>query len=103
MICIETGTWTDYNDWSACSVTCGEGYQFRKRQCLSSDDKARKIPTDNCIGKDIEIQPCDITTCPGKTYFSGQIFKLSVFFTISVQFMVHGHHGHHVQHFVVLV
>lgn len=80
MICIETGIWTDYNDWSACSVTCGEGYQFRKRQCLSSDDKTRKIPTDNCIGKDIEIQPCDITTCPGKTYFSDQIFKLSIFF-----------------------
>lgn len=26
--------------------------------------KKSKIPTDKCIGRDIEIQPCDITTCP---------------------------------------
>ncbi|CAF3695294.1 unnamed protein product [Rotaria socialis] len=61
---IETGIWTGYNDWSICSVTCGEGYHFRKRECLSSKDITQKIPTDNCIGTDIEIQPCNIKTCP---------------------------------------
>ncbi|CAF3951465.1 unnamed protein product [Rotaria sordida] len=61
---IEIGIWTDYNDWSGCSVTCGEGYQFRKRECLSSNDKTQKIPSDNCIGTNIEIQPCNVTTCP---------------------------------------
>ncbi|CAF0791242.1 unnamed protein product [Adineta steineri] len=61
---IENNIWTDYNDWSPCSVTCGEGYQFRKRECLSSNDKTRKISTDNCIGRNIETKPCDITTCP---------------------------------------
>ncbi|CAF2689222.1 unnamed protein product [Rotaria sp. Silwood2] len=61
---IEIGTWTDFNDWSKCSVTCGEGYQFRKRECLSANDKTKKISSENCIGKHIEIQLCNITTCP---------------------------------------
>ncbi len=82
----ETGIWTDYNDWSACSVTCGEGYRFRKRQCLSSNDKTRKIPTDNCIGKDIEIQPCDITTCPGRVILI-DLFSINFFVFSSLWFM----------------
>ncbi|CAF1651115.1 unnamed protein product [Adineta ricciae] len=60
----EPNIWTEYNDWSACSVTCGEGYRFRKRQCLSASDKTRKLPNDQCVGKDMEIQPCDVTHCP---------------------------------------
>lgn len=64
---IELGVWNDFNDWSACSVTCGEGYRYRKRECVSSTDRSRKIPSDHCIGKDMEIKPCDVTTCPGKT------------------------------------
>ncbi len=63
---IEIGEWSEFNDWSVCSATCGEGYQFRKRECLSVADKTKKSPPENCIGKDIEIQQCDITTCPGK-------------------------------------
>ncbi|UJR30136.1 hypothetical protein I4U23_017677 [Adineta vaga] len=61
---IETNVWTDFNDWSVCSVTCGEGYRFRKRQCLAANDRTQKLSSDQCIGKDIEIQPCDITHCP---------------------------------------
>ena len=63
---VEMGKWGKFNDWSACSVTCGEGYRFRKRECFSSTDANQKIASDNCIGKNIEIQPCDITTCPGR-------------------------------------
>ncbi|CAF0923271.1 unnamed protein product [Rotaria sordida] len=48
----EISTWTDFNDWSKCSVKYGEGYRFRKRECK------------NCIGKDIEIQSYNITTYP---------------------------------------
>lgn len=66
---VETGKWGNFNDWSACSVTCGEGYRFRKRECFSSTEANKKIiPSDNCIGKNIEIQPCDITTCPGRDF-----------------------------------
>ncbi len=78
---IETGKWTDFNDWSACSVTCGEGYRFRKRECLSATERNRKIPTDNCVGKDIEIQPCDITTCPSKVSLLRIFLKMNFFYS----------------------
>lgn len=98
---LETGKWGKFNDWSACSVTCGEGYRFRKRECFSSTDANKKIASDNCIGKNIEIQPCDITTCPSR-FFVIRFF----FFSLNLpcfKSMDHGHLGHHVQHFVELV
>ncbi|CAF1003146.1 unnamed protein product [Adineta ricciae] len=61
---IEIGVWGDFNDWSGCSSTCGEGYQYRKRDCLSADDKTKKISSDKCTGKDAEIQQCTINECP---------------------------------------
>ncbi|CAF4967912.1 unnamed protein product, partial [Rotaria socialis] len=58
--------WTDYNEWSTCSVTCGEGFQFRKRDCVTVNDTNQNISSEKCIGKDTEIQPCTVTSCPGK-------------------------------------
>jgi hypothetical protein len=68
-------------------VTCGEGYRFRKRECLSADDKNRKISTDNCVGKDIEIQPCDITTCPSRVLFNQEFMVLYEFICFSLRSM----------------
>ncbi|CAF0892529.1 unnamed protein product [Adineta steineri] len=61
---IETGVWSDFKDWSVCSSTCGEGYQFRKRDCLSENDRNKKISNEHCIGKDTETQLCVIKACP---------------------------------------
>ncbi|CAF2071672.1 unnamed protein product [Rotaria magnacalcarata] len=61
---IEIGTWTDYSEWSTCSVTCGEGFQFRKRDCVTANDRNQKISSEKCIGKGTEIQPCTVTSCP---------------------------------------
>jgi hypothetical protein len=47
-------------------VTCGEGYRFRKRECLSANNKSQKMLSEHCIGKDIEIQSCEVKTCPSK-------------------------------------
>ncbi|CAF1196928.1 unnamed protein product, partial [Didymodactylos carnosus] len=58
---IVVGKFADWSEWKSCSVTCGEGYRSRKRQCLQ--DGVETL-THNCIGKDLEIQPCNITTCP---------------------------------------
>jgi len=63
---LEIGIWSDFNDWSTCSVTCGEGYRYRKRECLSANNTNEKIASEKCIGKDVEIQPCEVTTCPSK-------------------------------------
>ncbi len=69
--CIEIGVWTDFDEWSLCSVTCGEGFRYRKRQCLSSNNTSQNISSENCLGKDIEIQPCDVTTCPSNQILIG--------------------------------
>lgn len=67
---IEIGTWMEFSDWSSCSVTCGDGFQFRKRECLSASDKKKKISNDNCIGKDTEIKTCNVTSCPSKFIYN---------------------------------
>lgn len=64
---IEQGVWSDFEEWSSCSVSCGEGFQYRQRECLSMEDKTRKIPHNHCIGKHMELRPCDVTTCPSKS------------------------------------
>ena len=28
------GTWTDFSEFSACSVSCGEGVKVKTRQCV---------------------------------------------------------------------
>ncbi|UJR16349.1 hypothetical protein I4U23_003254 [Adineta vaga] len=61
---IETGIWGDFGDWSGCSSTCGEGYQYRKRHCFSTHDKTKMISSDTCTGKAVDIQHCTITKCP---------------------------------------
>lgn len=66
IIWVETGVWSMYGDWSSCSVTCGEGYRFRKRDCLLSNGTMKKISYEHCIGKYIDIEPCNVTTCPSK-------------------------------------
>jgi hypothetical protein len=64
---LELGVWTEYDSWSSCSVTCGEGFQYRKRDCRAADDETRKIAHELCVGKHIEIRQCDVTTCPSRT------------------------------------
>jgi len=63
--------WSDFDEWSLCSVTCGEGFRYRKRQCLSSNNTSQNISNENCLGKDIEIQPCEVTTCPSNQILIG--------------------------------
>jgi hypothetical protein len=63
---IEIGIWTEFNDWTTCSVTCGEGYRIRKRECLSANNQTEKISSEHCLGKEAEIELCEVTTCPSK-------------------------------------
>lgn len=86
----EVGIWGDFSDWSTCSVTCGEGYKSRKRECFSSSDVKKQISTDHCVGKDVEIQPCDITTCPGTNELLLIGNKTFVYLSICFTFTVYG-------------
>ena len=54
------GGWSDYGDWSDCSVSCGDGTQTRTRSCTNP------APADNgadCDGEETESQACNVGGC----------------------------------------
>lgn len=75
MVCIETkqnisksniffsiviGNWSTWSNWSACSVSCGVGFQYQTRQCLGAGF--------GCVGEAINTMTCNTSiACPGKT------------------------------------
>ncbi|KAH0621925.1 hypothetical protein JD844_023673 [Phrynosoma platyrhinos] len=51
-------SWSLWQAWSPCSVTCGDGIRERSRECLTS------IPTKlGCVGKQRELSPCSLEEC----------------------------------------
>uniref|UniRef100_A0A8D2ZKC3 Adhesion G protein-coupled receptor B1b n=1 Tax=Scophthalmus maximus TaxID=52904 RepID=A0A8D2ZKC3_SCOMX len=49
----------EWSPWSACSITCGEGYQGRTRVCATSSFTAQ------CTGPLRETRPCsNVAVCP---------------------------------------
>ena len=57
------GAWSDWKNWSACSVSCGGGTQARDRAC---DNPAPAQGGLNCSGSVMETRICNTETCPGK-------------------------------------
>ncbi|XP_076649220.1 uncharacterized protein LOC143356990 [Halictus rubicundus] len=53
------GTWTDWSNWSTCSVQCGNGIQIRERSCL----KMQSAQEATCKGPFKEINACAISNC----------------------------------------
>lgn len=49
-------TWSDWEMWSPCSVTCGRGMKDRVRSCLA-DDKSK------CTGDAKETENCELPAC----------------------------------------
>lgn len=45
-------SWSDFSDWSPCSVTCGFGTKKRTRTCSSGKG--------NCLGLEIEMDLCTL-------------------------------------------
>ncbi|XP_061184989.1 SCO-spondin-like [Saccostrea echinata] len=69
--CPIDGGFTSWNDWSACSVTCGGGLQNRSRTCTNPPPQYGGA---TCSGDPDEIQDCNTQNCPidgGYTEWSG--------------------------------
>nr|XP_060642724.1 thrombospondin type-1 domain-containing protein 1 [Anolis sagrei ordinatus] len=52
-------SWSLWQAWSPCSVTCGNGVRERTRECLAS--VATNKPS--CVGKQQEMSPCSLEEC----------------------------------------
>ena len=50
-------SWTSWGPWTACSRSCGYGYERRDRECIGG----------TCPGSAKELQYCNITTCSSNT------------------------------------
>lgn len=56
---IAIGNWSAWGNWSACSVSCGVGFQYQTRQCLGAGF--------GCVGEAVNTMSCNTSTaCPGK-------------------------------------
>ena len=62
------GDWSAWQEWSACSLTCGIGVRTRTRAC---SNPAPQFGGNACQGADQESADCNTDSCPGKwvSYF----------------------------------
>lgn len=56
--CPVNGTWTDWSDWSQCTVPCGGGSQNRSRVCSGHSCSGY------CDGRNFEARTCNDDCCP---------------------------------------
>ncbi|XP_067940287.1 hemicentin-1-like [Watersipora subatra] len=56
------GVWTNWESWSECSVSCGEGVRRRERSCLQPVSGSQQ-----CDGKSEETDRCSAADCRSPT------------------------------------
>lgn len=57
------GGFTEWSEFSACSVTCGVGNKARERMCTNPEPKGEGLP---CEGSYTETKQCHMPSCPSK-------------------------------------
>ena len=65
--------WSDFGEWSNCSVDCGNGEQERTRKI----EKAAAFGGNNCTGLGKETRACKTKECPGIVHTI--IIRLTIF------------------------
>ena len=61
---IVAGGWTQFQDWTPCSASCGNGTHSRHRTCTSPSPDSEGEP---CVGLETETKSCNPEPCPGKS------------------------------------
>ncbi|VDH96262.1 Hypothetical predicted protein [Mytilus galloprovincialis] len=59
--CPIDGNWTDWSVWSACSHSCGRGFQSRNRTC---SNPVPQFGGNECLGNVSEDDMCNVHNCP---------------------------------------
>ena len=59
--CPINGGWSDYSNWTPCSVECGGGNQTRNRSCTNPAPQFGGV---DCVGEAEEFQECNKNPCP---------------------------------------
>lgn len=55
------GGWTEWNNWTPCTVTCGNGTTQRHRSCTNPQPQYGGV---DCKGPDSQIKECFLRHCP---------------------------------------
>ena len=63
-VVVENGNYSQWTDWSQCSVTCGVGSRTRTRSCTNPPPGPYG---DDCfqLGNNTQKVECNATSCPG--------------------------------------
>ncbi|XP_056002781.1 coadhesin-like [Ostrea edulis] len=59
--CAIDGNWGKWSHWSACSVSCGNGAEYRHRRC---DHPSPSHGGRACSGSSAQTQSCHLNACP---------------------------------------
>ncbi|XP_065657132.1 A disintegrin and metalloproteinase with thrombospondin motifs 16 isoform X2 [Hydra vulgaris] len=51
-------SWSNWKEWSDCTVTCGDGVSLRTRICI------KNFLQSSCPGVALEVLPCNYKKCP---------------------------------------
>ena len=79
------GGWSNWSEFSDCSVTCGSGTQFATRECTNPE------PMNNgtqCIGDKQAVKDCFIVNCRSNYLLIMYFYELIRFFWNSVKHMI---------------
>ena len=68
------GSWSEWENWSVCSVTCGSGLRERTRSC---DNPKPSNGGADCVGEALESEACNKEKCR-----AGLCFSISSLFLI---------------------
>ena len=60
---IVDGGWSEWSDWSQCTVSCGNGTRTRSRTCNNPTPQHNGKP---CEGPSQDVELCSLGHCPGK-------------------------------------
>lgn len=74
-ICQVNVGWSSWESWKACTITCGNGQQSRRRYCDNP------VPENNgvyCLGQGFDYNSCTLPACPGDKLSYYFIFHICV-------------------------